>query len=721
MLDPDKPITELKVEDLSTMYTASEECDKRIFAEMRTNLQLVAGDHYIREGSKFWNRVRDNRQLTQEQRLKLTKNHIQVVTKTYRNSIESFAPGVQICAANEKELKCQKSAELAEAYWEYLKKCNNMQEQISNWIQNLVEIGEICVKVFWDMNGGQVVGYEAQMQDDGDGNMVPVMGPDGQTPMASETAVYGGKMKYVTFEAYNLRRDPDARTMKESPYLTLSQLLPKKAINALIKDDKDKQALLNSTPTSEYTIYDNNTGYYRISKGQIIVKETYFRPAPNIPNGYFYIYTDNMILEQGELPYGIFPIIHAGFDTQTGNARSHSVIRHVRPAQIEINRCASKIAEHQVTLGDDKVWISSTTKLSQGASLPGVRVNSYSGMKPEITQGRAGDQYFAYLEGQIAELYKLANLSEIMAESADSPDLYANLLKSFRFRRKFAIYGEKFERFLEEIVTVSLQIAKNSINEEELVPAVGRSEYISIPEFKNTEDIHYQIKIKPRSDDVESMFGKQLTLNHIIQYTGNSLDKEDLGQMIRLSPFLNEEQMMSKLTQKWDNSVNDILALDRGQWRPPRKFDDHKYIIERLSSRMGQSDYEYLPQPIQQMYEMKLQQHEMLQTQALIEIQKAEAGFIPSGGYLVKCDFYIGDAANPTKTKRVAIPSEALNWLIEKLKTQGSELVELAKDPEGVQQDMARMINNQNRMVDQGNSRVGTENAGGLDASRNAA
>jgi hypothetical protein len=189
--------------------------------------------------------------------------------------------------------------------------------------------------------------------------------------------------------------------------------------------------------------------------------------------------------------------------------------------------------------------------------------------------------------------------------------------------------------------------------------------------------------------------------------------------MIRLSPFLNEEQMTSKLTQKWDNSVNDILALDRGQWRPPRKYDDHKYLIERLSSRMGQSDFEYLPQPIQQLYEMKLQAHEVAQTQALIEIQKAEAGFIPSGGYLVKCDFYIGDAANPTKTKRVAIPSEALNWLIEKLKTQGTELVELAKDPQGVQQDMARMINNQHQMVDQ--SRVSTGDAGGLNAERNAA
>src|SRR6476661_5323525 len=135
MLDPEKPIDELTVADLSQMYTDSDECDKRNFSEMRTNLQLVAGDHYVREGSRFWNRVRDNRQLSNEQRLKLTKNHIQRVTKIYRNSIESFAPGVQITPANEKELRCQKAAELHQSYWEYIKACNDVPELISLWIQ----------------------------------------------------------------------------------------------------------------------------------------------------------------------------------------------------------------------------------------------------------------------------------------------------------------------------------------------------------------------------------------------------------------------------------------------------------------------------------------------------------------------------------------------------------------------------------------------------------
>lgn len=701
MLDPEKAIPDLTLDDLNRMYLEGEECDKRMFAEMRTNLQLVAGDHYVREGSRFWNRVRDNKQLTQEQRLKLTKNHIQRASKIYRNSIEQYSPDVGIEPADQKSMQSQKQAELNQSYWEYIKECNDMKRQVSSWIKDFVDIGELCTKVFWDMNGGQIIGYEPMMVPNPMNPDELIPQEDGQGGYVQDTTkpVYGGKVKFETFEAYNLRRDPDARSMKESPYLMLSKLLPKRALRTLMKDAEARQ-LLDNAPTNEYTIYDNNTGYYRVAKGQVLVKECYFRPAPQIPNGYYFIFIDNKVVQKGELPYGIFPIIHTGFDEQTGNPRSHSFIRHVRPAQIEINRCASAIAEAQVTNGADKVWVSATTKVSQGAFLPGTRVNTYSGMKPEFQPGRNGEQYFDYLSQQIDELYRLANLDEVVAENqTESPDLYTNLLKSFRFRRKFAIYGEKFERFLCEVVKTALQIAKYSASEQELVPALGRSEYINMSEFKNSEDIHYSIKVKPRSDDVETQFGQQITLNNIIQYVGQNLEKEDLGRLIRLSPFLNKEQMLEPLTMKYDNLVNDMLALDRGQWRPPRKYDDHKYIIQGLANRMSKADYEFLPQPVKFLYEQKIQMHEELQAQALIEIQRAQAGFIPSGGYMVACDFYEGDPNNPGKSKRVRIPSESVNWLINALKKQGTELLELADQPVGVQQELAEMVGNARAMA----------------------
>jgi hypothetical protein len=682
---------EMTVDDLNRLYTEGEECDKRLFAEMRTNLQLVAGEHYVREGSKFWNRIRNDRQLTNEQRLKLTKNHIQRVTKIYRNEIESASPGVQIIAANESELSDQKAAELNDAYWQYLVECENLHDKRAIWAKNYVEIGEVCVKVFWDQQAGNKIGVEPAMVEDAEGNMVEQRDEMGNV-LASDKPVYGGTVKFETFEGYNVRRDKDARTMEESPYIILSKLVPNKRLRTHIKDEVTLRKF-DAAPLNEFTVYDNNTGMYKSSSGQSLVKEAYWRPSPLLPNGYYQIYTDTVVLSEGELPYGIFPVIHEGFDDQTGNPRSHSIIRHLRPAQVEINRAASKMAEHQITLGDDKVWVPATAKVNQGAMLPGIRVNTYTGMKPpEITAGRAGDQYLGYMESQVNELYKLAHLPEYVEDKPQSQDLYTNLFESYKHKKKFSVYGQKFERFLIRVAKTALEIAKKSISDHDFIQAVGKNEYINIPEFKNTKELQYQIRVKPQSDDIESQFGKQLTLNHMIQYIGPNLDKEDIGQMLRLSPFVNEDLMFKKFTQRYDRLVNDILALDRGEPRPIRKYDDHKYIIQGLAARMSEPDFEHLSPQVQELYNETIALHEQAEAQALLEMQRAQSGFIPSGGYLVACDFYVPDPKNPQSSKRLRLPSEAISWLIDKLKTQGTNFEKLLNMPVGVGQDIGRML-----------------------------
>lgn len=693
MADERRSIPDFKVADLEVLYTQGYECDRRIFAEMRTNLQLVAGEHYVREGSKFWNRIRDDKQLNAEQRLKLTKNHIQRVTKIYRNELESAAPDVAIVAANQKELSDQKAAELNYAYWQYIKACENVAAKKATWIKNFVDIGEVWVKVFWDAAGGQVIGYKPEMVEDPNAPGELTMLLDGMgNPVASKEPAYGGKIRYETFEGYNVRRDPNARSIDESPYIIFSKLISKNALKITVSEEMRKK--INDAPTDEWSIYDNNTGMYRVATDQVLVKECYWRPAPEIPNGYYKIWTSQFVIAEGELPFGIWPIVNEGFDEQTGNPRCHSIIRHIRPAQVEINRCASKIAEHQITVGDDKVWVPANSKVGQGALLPGVRVATYTGVQPIVTPGRSGDQYLEYLESQINELYALANLKELVEDEPQTTDPFARLYQSYRFRKKFAIYGEKFERFITKLVETSLRIARKSCSEQELVPAFGKSEYINIAEFKNSEDLHYRIKIEARTEDYETQYGKQIALNHIIQYVGPSLDKEDIGQMLRLSPYLNEEKMFQKLTQKYDTVVNDMLAMDRGMPRPIRPYDDHDYRIQALTARMSQSDFEFLPPEAQMLYQQALMGHEQMKAKQLQDIERAQAGFIPSGGYMVTCDLYVPTPTpgDPNKTARVKIPAESLTWLIKKLQQQGTAMATLMEAPQGAVADIARMM-----------------------------
>ena len=65
------------ISELNQYYLDAESADQSIFADMRSNLLLVSGDHYNKSQSSFHKRLRDNKEVSQEQKLRLTKNHIQ--------------------------------------------------------------------------------------------------------------------------------------------------------------------------------------------------------------------------------------------------------------------------------------------------------------------------------------------------------------------------------------------------------------------------------------------------------------------------------------------------------------------------------------------------------------------------------------------------------------------------------------------------------------------
>jgi len=450
----------------------------------------------------------------------------------------------------------------------------------------------------------------------------------------------------------------------------------------MIESDSDKSSV----------VFDGSRNGYVRTENQALLLEYYFRPCYEYPNGYYYIATKLGILWEGELPFGIYPISYAGFDSSQISPRHHSIVKQLRPYQVEVNRSASKVAEHQITLGDDKLLIQAGTKLSHGGQLPGVRGVQYTGMKPEVLEGRSGAQYLEYMNSQISEMYSVANMQEDMEEKQGQSDPFGLLFSSMRYKKKFSLYAEKFEHFLIEMCRIALELAKEYYDEERLVPAVGRHEYINIAEFKSTDKLAYQIKLEPQVDDLETTMGRQLVLNHTLQYVGGQLDKEDLGKIIRTMPFGNLDESFSDLTLDYDSAVNIILALDRGEQPMPSPYDNHAYFIKRLVSRMRQSDFKLLNPQVQQNYQMLLQQYEKMQAQQQQEIQAAQSGFIPSGGAMVKVDYYVPKMNDPTKSERALLPAESVDWLLKRLAQQGSSQETLQSMNMGVQTDIARQV-----------------------------
>lgn len=681
--------------ELVQLYQDAESHHTSLFAEQRSNLLLVAGNHYNRKDSRFWRKLRQVESLSKTQKLRLTKNHIQKITKTYVNNVLAFAPGVAIAPKNEDELSDQKSAELHDSVWQDIKYRHKFRKRRRQWSQDFVEIGEAICKVFFDPNLGEFLGYEPVFGEDG----LPAIGDDG---VPEHSILFTGDLVYERVHGFNLLTDPEARSWEEIRWCCYRKMVPVKDLQKQFEGDGEKLVKISASSEETYKIFDPGTSHYGTSKDLVMLMEFYFRPCAEYPKGFYFITTKAGILFEGELPLGLFPIVYAGFDEAATSARSYSIIKQLRPYQAEVNRAASKIAEHQITLGDDKVLLMNGSSLSPGGTAHGVKAIQVTGSEPKVMGGRSGDHYTGYMDSQIAEMYAVANVSEDSEESSNNLDPYTMLFRTAAQKKRFVLYTEKFQEFEHEICDLSLRYAKAFYKDEMLVPIVTRKGFIDIAEFRDADDLSYQIKIEAQTEDLESRMGKQLSLNHLIQYAGPNMASKDLGRIVRSMEYINKEQLFDDETVDYDNATSDILAMDRGKWVEPDAEENHDYVIKRLIHRIKQKDFETLPPQVQQAYQVKINKHREIKAKQVADAQKAKDGFIPSGGFLVSCDFYVADPVDPAKSKRLRLPAESLQWLQQQLDAQGTTQDALEQSDLQTQARVAEIIQMQRQQLPRG-------------------
>lgn len=674
------------VDDLNRIYDEGENCDEELFAEMRSNLLLVSGNHYSKKSNSFFNRVRNTQKISETQKLRLTKNHIHKITRYYINSILGKSPGVCVEPQNELELQDKKSAELNQAVWDDAKSRYKLKEVFRDLAHNFVEIGEMCSFMYYDPNGGDIKGFEALVDEQGQ----PILDEQGQAQQDEEKPVFSGTFIFKNVPGFNLMRSPGAKNMRDSEHHVIREMVPTKELEVAYAGEPDKLKVIGDGDKEEFIVFDTNKQGYSSGNEQTLVRYHFFKKCKSYPKGYFYVSTSRGILEDGELPFGVYPLIWEGFDTYATNPRGYSIVKVARPYQAEINRASSQAATHQISVGDDKIIYQGGTKLAPGALLPGVRGITYQGMAPQILPGRSGDQFLPYIQNQIQEMYAACMIEEVNAESETGQlDAYALLYRSASQQQKFSQYTEKMESFQKQFLMTFLELAKHYYDDDMFIQAAGRSEGINLAEFRSTTPLSFQIKTEEQSEAIDSRLGKQISLNHVLQYVGAQLDQKQIGLILKEMPFLNNKSLFTHLTVDHDNAENDMLQLERGQMPWVSPYADNKVYVDDVTHRMKQSDFRMLQQPIQQMYEQYLSLHEGEISRKEQEKQRAMAGFIPTDGALITVQMQVPDSTSPSGTRQVRIPHGALQWLLQKLQDQGQSVGDFEKMNDGALAEMA--------------------------------
>lgn len=674
------------VEDLNTIYRESEQVDQEILAEMRSNCLLTAGDHYTRKNSRFYNGLRGNQAIPEDTRIRLTKNHLGKIVRTYVNNIVSYAPGITASAKNESEMQDQKSAELHNAVWMDAKERLGIDRKVQGWANDLIEIGESHGYIYWDKNKGDLVGYKPQAGEDGQ----PMMDEMGQPTPDRTQPVYRGDFCFERIYGFNIRRSPECESFDESAYLIINRMAKIKDLKKIYANDPKKLAYIQESSQRTFRVFDGLNGNYRpLDPTECLVRYYYFRPSLEEPEGRYYIATEFGVLEDEELPFGIFPIVSETCEDIPTTPRGRSIIKQIRPYQAEINRAASKIAEHQITLGDDKLVIQGSAKVSSGTNIPGVRTIQVAGSVPTVLPGRAGDQYVGYMQSQIAEMYQVVDL-DLDEQEKGQVDPYTLLFKSASQRKKFIRYTKRFESFLIRLGKLYFDLAKKYLPDDAIIRAAGRKEIVNIKEFKNSDPSSYEVIVEASNDDLETKMGRQILLSQALQYVGSSAPPELVGQLIRAMPYANLDETLEDVTINFDSARNMMLALERGEQPIPNMYDTAPYMIQKLSLRTRQADFKYLDQNIQANYEKLIQAYEEQEAEKKRQIAMQESQMIPMGGPRVKADIYVNtDPANPNKVTRASLPYDALNWLLEKLNQQGALFDSEQTMPEGAQAQIA--------------------------------
>lgn len=660
---------------------SGETADHEWFAEARTNVQLVAGDHYNRKRYNLTRRLQDFRDLSDVQKIRITKNHIQRICQDYTCAVLAAAPGVGFEPKKKDELQDQKAAELHHAVWLDGEQRYSFEENEEAYVEDFIEIGEEHAKIFYDPTEGDIMGHYALQDEDGN---------DTDTPDLSRP-VRKGAIVIEQIPGYNLVRPEECRDLQQSEWICIKKMVNKDSMFAKFQGDDQRKFITTSTDQT-YNVFDPAYGGYRKTDKECFLYEMYFRPGVRYPQGWFVFMTREGILVEGELPGGIFPIVSQTCNRIHGSPRGRSDIKRMRPYQVEINRCASKIAEHHVTVGDDKIILSNGSKASPGVALPGVRVVNVTGAPPQVMAGRDGSQFLAVAESTVTELYNLMGIPENYENATSGvTDPYMMLFRSAKQKEPHNRRVRRHATFKKNVVRTYLRLAKIHLPDEAVIAAVGKNEAINISEFKNAHDLNYEIKVSDQVNDIETKLGQQIMFSHVLQYASNKFDPDQIGMLIRQMPYSNGVAALSDLTMDYDSATNDILALDRGQTPPVHPDDNHKYMLKRLTKRMREPSFMMLDPMIQQNYQQRVGIHQEFMAENAKTQMMFDQGLIPTTGPMVGVDYYVDNPKDPQgKPVRLKVYSDAIRWLLAALEKQGTMTDSLMDLPEDTRAGVQR-------------------------------
>lgn len=694
--------------ELSQLFKDGHEIDRPIFREHRINANLYNGNHYGQKVEEFDRNVKQNYKFD-TQAVRITENHINKIITMRASALKSLVPDVTVRPKNFDEFGDQKRAEIHKSVLEDWKKNSGFKQEEVRLIKEWMIYGELGLKIFWEDEAGRKLPDLLVTEFDVEFDEIEKKGVEGVEITIDKDDIktkkvtrFEGRVRAEIIYPFDIIRDACAETYKEAEWICIKKLVDPKAIKRHFDADSPEYEAVSNTNNDQYNTFRND-GQYTKTSGKTLIKEFYFKKSYRYPKGYYFITGgsgEGTILWEGELPGGVFPIEILGYDEISTSPRYSSLIRNLRPNQLQVNLLKSKSVQTILTSGMDRVYIAKGSKLSKPLKgSDGISVYEYTGQPPITEQGKIGEQFLNPISQNVDMMYNKGNVQEAFDQQSKQVDAHTALFQSAKQKATYNDYVCKYENFLKNVYMKVLRLSKIHMKDETLVMIAGKDEQVNIPEFKTSDDLGYEICVEAQSEDAESKLGRALDLQKILQY-GANFDGAQLAALIKHMPYLNNDAVLETFPQYMDyqNAMNDICRLDRGDQTVLniRRYENHDFMLQILTSRSKKPDFEFLPEGIKNLYAAKIQAHEQIKVQQIQEQRSLEADFVPTGGALLKIEGLFENDGFTTrgqpKVRAVRIPQESLDWLRDRLKQQGLQLELVEQQQEQVRAEIAGQV-----------------------------
>lgn len=308
------------VEYLESCYTASDSVRQKFESEWATSILYLAGNQYEAAAKDFRRNGVLPRPISDNSRRRI-ENHILPLVRqaagALRNSIASME-----AVASTNEAKDRKAATLATKFLKYRHTADDEPEARFKEIMWSMCSGRVMRKIHWD--------------------------PD--APGLSSNGVLTDKLGDIasrTISPFFTHICPWDLGSSEPEWIIESDVRDVDEIKALydkeVNPEEINQNLTNIDKLSTDIIGGTSGGETR--KNSVILKRMYVRPSVQRPKGRLAVWASGTLLQDEELPDGIFPFVCIDWFPIPGRMYPLSFIEPLRDSQNEINSMKSALSE----------------------------------------------------------------------------------------------------------------------------------------------------------------------------------------------------------------------------------------------------------------------------------------------------------------------------------------------------------------------------------------